>query len=46
MRVEGTDHCGTITLEADIGPDKFRICYYIDCQQLSDYCLWRHAFYD
>ena len=35
MRVNGSCHCGTITFEADIDPDKVRICHCTDCQQLS-----------
>ena len=35
MRVDGACHCGSITFEAEIDPDKVRICHCTDCQQLS-----------
>ncbi|WP_363311428.1 GFA family protein [uncultured Devosia sp.] len=28
-------HCGVITFDAIIGPEKVRICHCTDCQQLS-----------
>lgn len=35
MHVDGSCHCGAITFESDIDPDKVRICHCTDCQQLS-----------
>lgn len=35
MKVDGACHCGAITFDAEIDPDKVRICHCIDCQQLS-----------
>jgi hypothetical protein len=35
MRVDGACHCGAITFDADIDPDKVRVCHCTDCQQLS-----------
>lgn len=35
MRVNGSCHCGAITFDADIDPEKVRICHCTDCQQLS-----------
>jgi|SRR5215217_1207338 len=35
MKVDGSCHCGAITFEAEIDPDKVRICHCTDCQQLS-----------
>jgi hypothetical protein len=35
MRIEGACHCGTITYEAEIDPDKVGICHCTDCQTLS-----------
>jgi hypothetical protein len=35
MHVDGACHCGAITFEAEIDPDKVRICHCTDCQQLS-----------
>jgi hypothetical protein len=32
MRVEGGCHCGYITYEAEIDPDKVWICHCTDCQ--------------
>lgn len=35
MQVNGSCHCGAITFEAEIDPDRVRICHCTDCQQLS-----------
>ena len=35
MKIEGACHCGTITYEAVVDPDKVAICHCSDCQTLS-----------
>jgi hypothetical protein len=35
MRVDGSCHCGQITFEAEIDPDRVRVCHCTDCQSLS-----------
>ena len=35
MRVDGGCHCGKITYEADIDPNKAGLCHYTDCQTLT-----------
>jgi len=35
MQVQGSCHCGAIQFEADIDPERVRICHCIDCQELS-----------
>jgi len=35
MKIDGRCHCGYITYEADIDPDKILICHCTDCQTLS-----------
>lgn len=35
MKVDGACHCGAITFEAEIDPERVRICHCTDCQQLS-----------
>lgn len=35
MRIDGACHCGRITYEADIDPEKVGICHCTDCQTLS-----------
>lgn len=35
MKVDGSCHCGAIRFEAEIDPDKVRVCHCTDCQQLS-----------
>lgn len=35
MKVDGSCHCGAITFEAEIDPERVRICHCTDCQQLS-----------
>jgi len=32
MKVQGSCHCGAITVEADIDPEKVSICHCTDCQ--------------
>ncbi|GHA23208.1 aldehyde-activating protein [Devosia pacifica] len=35
MKVDGACHCGSIKFEAEIDPDRVRICHCTDCQSLS-----------
>jgi len=35
MRVDGGCHCGKITYEADIDPEKAGLCHCTDCQTLT-----------
>ena len=35
MKIDGRCHCGCITYEAEIDPDKVMICHCTDCQTLS-----------
>jgi hypothetical protein len=35
MKIDGGCHCGKITFEAEIDPDKVAICHCTDCQTLS-----------
>jgi hypothetical protein len=35
MKIEGGCHCGLITYEAEIDPQKVSICHCTDCQTLS-----------
>ena len=35
MKVDGRCHCGFITYEAEIDPEKVVICNCVDCQRLS-----------
>ncbi len=35
MKIDGGCHCGNITYEAEINPDKVSICHCTDCQLLS-----------
>lgn len=35
MKVDGSCHCGAISFEAEIDPERVRICHCTDCQQLS-----------
>ncbi len=35
MKIDGGCHCGYITYEAEIDPDKVGICHCTDCQTLS-----------
>jgi hypothetical protein len=35
MRIDGACHCGFITFEAEVDPDRTAICHCADCQTLS-----------
>ena len=35
MKIDGGCHCGAITYEADIDPEKVGVCHCTDCQTLS-----------
>jgi len=35
MKIDGSCHCGAITYEADIDPEKVGICHCTDCQKFS-----------
>ncbi len=35
MKIDGGCHCGDITYEAEIDPEKVGICHCTDCQSLS-----------
>ena len=35
MKIDGGCHCGQITYEAELDPDKVGICHCTDCQTLS-----------
>jgi hypothetical protein len=35
MKIDGRCHCGYITYEAEIEPEKVMICHCADCQTLS-----------
>ena len=35
MKIDGSCHCGRISYEAEVDPDKAAICHCIDCQTLS-----------
>lgn len=35
MRIDGACHCGKISFEADVDPDKVGICHCTDCQTLT-----------
>jgi hypothetical protein len=35
MKVSGRCYCGQISFEAEIQPDKVRVCHCTDCQTLS-----------
>ena len=35
MHVDGSCHCGQITYEAEIDPDKVSLCNCTDCQMLT-----------
>ena len=35
MKVSGRCYCGQISFEAEIEPDKVRVCHCTDCQTLS-----------
>src|SRR5690242_16568245 len=35
MKIDGQCHCGRITFEAEVDPEKVEICHCADCQTLS-----------
>jgi len=35
MKVTGTCHCGEITYEAEVDPEKVAVCYCTDCQTMT-----------
>ena len=35
MKVDGQCHCGNVTYEADIDPERASICHCTDCQALT-----------
>jgi hypothetical protein len=35
MKIDGGCHCGNITYEAEVNPEKAAICHCTDCQSLS-----------
>jgi len=35
MRIDGQCHCGLISYEAEIDPEKVMICHCTDCQTLT-----------
>lgn len=35
MKIDGRCHCGAITYEAEVDPDKVVVCHCADCQTLS-----------
>jgi hypothetical protein len=35
MKVDGACHCGAIAYEAEIDPDRVRLCHCTDCQELT-----------
>ena len=35
MKVDGSCHCGQITFEAEVDPDKVYVCHCTDCQSIS-----------
>ena len=35
MKVQGSCHCGAITYEAEVDPDKVNLCNCTDCQMLT-----------
>jgi hypothetical protein len=35
MRIDGACHCGRLSYEADVDPDKAGVCHCTDCQTLS-----------
>jgi len=35
MKVQGSCHCGEVTYEAEIDPDKVNLCNCTDCQMLT-----------
>ena len=35
MKIDGQCHCGNITFEADVDPEKVLICHCTDCQNIT-----------
>ncbi len=35
MKIDGGCHCGAITYEAEVDPEKTSICHCTDCQQIT-----------
>jgi hypothetical protein len=35
MKIDGACHCGAITYEAEVDPEKTSICHCTDCQKLT-----------
>ena len=35
MKIDGSCHCGNISYEADVDPNKVYICHCADCQSIS-----------
>jgi hypothetical protein len=35
MKIDGSCHCGFITYEAEVNPEKVYICHCTDCQSIS-----------
>jgi len=35
MKIDGSCHCGLITFQAEIDPEKVMVCHCTDCQSLS-----------
>ncbi len=35
MKIDGGCHCGAITYEAEVDPDKVALCHCTDCQSMS-----------
>jgi len=35
MKVQGSCHCGSVTYEAQVDPERVSICHCTDCQQLT-----------
>ena len=35
MKIDGSCHCGFITYEAEIDPQKVGVCHCTDCQSLT-----------
>jgi len=35
MKIDGSCHCGQISYEAEIDPEKVYVCHCTDCQQLT-----------
>ena len=44
MKIDGRCHCGYVTYEAEIDPDKTLVCHCTDCQTLGGSAFRVHAF--